>query len=68
MAFQGEIDDVRVSSVVRYVSNFTPQDFFAADASTIGLWHFNEPVGSTSFSDSSSYGNTLTGINGAQTN
>lgn len=68
MPFQGEIDDVRVSSVVRYVSNFTPPVSFAPDASTIGLWYFNEPAGSTSFSDSSGRGNTLTGLNGAHTN
>ena len=40
--FSGLIDEVRISNVVRYNTTFTPQDFFANDENTIGLWHFNQ--------------------------
>jgi len=64
--FQGSIDEVRVSDNVRYSTNFTPLKPFIPDGNTKGLWHFDESPGSTSFSDSSGNGNTLTGLNGAQ--
>ncbi len=67
LPFQGEIDDVMVSSSVRYNSDFFPTFPLAPDANTQGLWHFDEPVGSTTFSDSSGNGYTLTGLNGART-
>ena len=66
--FQGRIDEVRISDNVRYNTDFTPLNYFIPDANTKGLWHFEESSGSTSFSDSSGNGNTLTGLNGAQTN
>lgn len=66
--FQGRIDEVRISDNVRYTTYFTPLIYFIPDSNTKGLWHFDESPGSTSFSDSSGNGNTLTGLNGAQTN
>ena len=67
--FDGRIDEVRVSDVVRYSGeSFTlPEEPFTPDENTRGLWHFNEVVGSTSFLDASSNGNTLTGLNGDKT-
>ncbi|HZX48608.1 MAG TPA: LamG domain-containing protein, partial [Nitrospirota bacterium] len=65
--FEGKINEVRVSDTIRYTSGFTPVGYFTSDANTKGLWHFDESAGSTSFSDSSGNGNTLTGLNGAQT-
>jgi len=64
--FDGVIDEIRVSDVVRYSDNFTPPlEPFTPDANTRALWHFDEPICSTSFEDSSGNSNTLTGENGA---
>lgn len=45
--FRGIIDEVRISSVARYAGAgpFTPARRFASDASTLGLWHFDEGSG-----------------------
>jgi len=39
------IDEVRVSSIARYASNFRPEAVFSADADTLSLWHFDEVGG-----------------------
>ena len=58
--FNGAIDEVRISKVARYTSNFTPQSApFTADANTVALYHFDEGSGLTT-ADSSENGNTLT--------
>ncbi len=63
--FNGRIDEIRVSDVARYSSDFSsPSGPFVPDANTRALWHFDESVGSTVFADSSGNGNTLTGLNG----
>ncbi len=64
----GGVDEVRVSKALRYTgaSYSVPTGPFVADADAVGLWHFAESSGS-SFADSSSYGNNLTGSNGATT-
>lgn len=62
--FNGIIDEVRISNNVRYSSSFTPQTTpFTQDANTVGLWHFDESVGTIAYDDSSN-GNHGT-INGA---
>jgi hypothetical protein len=44
--FPGLLDEVRISSVARYSSTFTPQTTpFASDASTIALYHLDEGTG-----------------------
>jgi hypothetical protein len=41
--FNGIIDELRLSSVVRYTTGFTPPTSeFTPDANTLGLYHFNE--------------------------
>jgi Concanavalin A-like lectin/glucanases superfamily len=66
--FKGWIDEVRFSNVVRYSGSYTvPGSAFLNDVNTRALWHFNEALGATTFSDSSGNGNTLSGHNGAQT-
>ena len=67
--FSGWMDEVRFSNTVRYSGpTYTvPANPFTSDANTKALWHFDEAVGSTSFADASGNGNTLTGVNGAQT-
>jgi hypothetical protein len=64
--FHGWIDEVRLSDVVRYWSDFTvPTPPFTTDANTRALWHFDETPGSTTFLDQSPNGNVLTAANGA---
>lgn len=66
--FGGDVDEVRISSVVRYpgTNNFTPQKTFQPDAYTVALWHFDDPLTSTNFTDASGNGNHLAGKNGAK--
>ncbi len=53
--FIGQIDDVRVSSTVRYTSNFTPPTApHVNDSNTILLSHMDGTDGSTTFTDDNS--------------
>jgi PKD repeat protein len=46
--FNGLLDEVRISNVVRYTSTFTPQTTaFATDANTVALYHLDEGTGQT---------------------
>jgi len=54
--YQGDIDEIRISSVSRYGSAFTPVIRHASDASTVLLLHFDEGSGFTS-SDASPVAN-----------
>jgi hypothetical protein len=50
--WDGKIDEVRISNIVRYTSSFTPQTSeFISDANTAGLWHFDESVGTTIYDE-----------------
>ncbi|NOZ76051.1 MAG: DUF1573 domain-containing protein, partial [FCB group bacterium] len=40
--FDGVIDEVRVSDVIRYTVGFIPPPELAVDSNTLALWHFNE--------------------------
>ena len=63
--FDGLIDNVRFSSSARYTTDFTPPcpGDFVTDASTIGLWDFDEGTGTVAGDGSS---NAFDGtINGA---
>lgn len=57
----GAIDEVRISSTLRYAGAFVPARRLAADAATVGLWHLDEGTGTT-FADAS--GNGYTGAVG----
>jgi len=60
--FPGLLDEVRISSIVRYSSNFTPQTTpFITDASTIALYHLDEGTGQV-LNDAS--GNNRNGVLG----
>lgn len=54
-SFRGIIDEVRLSSIVRYTENFTPEKRLKTDEHTMGLYHFDE-VGSNVLKDSSGNG------------
>ncbi|MFL5774008.1 MAG: LamG-like jellyroll fold domain-containing protein [Flavisolibacter sp.] len=44
--FNGDIDEFRISDVVRYTSTFTPPIFeFTTDPNTVALYHFDEGSG-----------------------
>ncbi len=43
--FPGQLDEVRISTVARYLQNFTPPTTpFMSDADTIALYHFDGPI------------------------
>lgn len=44
-AYIGTIDEVRISSIVRYTEDFTPEQRFESDADTLALYHFEEGQG-----------------------
>ena len=59
--FQGYIDEVRISKVVRYVGPEwdVPNGKFEVDRHTISLWHFDEAPGANLFKDATLYGYDL---------
>ncbi|MCG8352692.1 MAG: LamG domain-containing protein, partial [Chloroflexales bacterium] len=64
--FAGQIDEVRISSVVRYPAAFRlPTAAFTPDTHTLALYHLDEGVGQTAADDSGN-GYTLT-LGGAAT-
>ena len=66
---QGYIDEMRISTIARYTgdSYVIPSSPFTPDEHTRGLWHFDEPGGSTEFHDVSGHDNILYGMNGCIT-
>ncbi len=59
-AFNGALDDVRISNVARYTASFTvPTAPHAVDANTVDLWRFDEGVGQLT-ADSAGTLNTAT--------
>lgn len=45
-SYSGFLDEVRLSTVLRYTADFTrPTEAFAPDGSTAALWHFDEGSG-----------------------
>ena len=57
--FKGAIDELRISNVARYGNAFAPPGRLRVDGHTMALWHFDEPLGSLRYEDSSGNGNTL---------
>ena len=46
--FPGFLDEVRISSIARYTTTFTPQTArFAPDADTVALYHLDDGTGQT---------------------
>ena len=68
-SFTGYIDEVRISTEVRYDVNkkgFMPDGKFKKDVKTVALWHFDEPGGTQQFLDASGNAHHLEGKNGAK--
>ncbi len=59
LSFNGMIDEIRISDVARNPSEFCLLNSCSDDSNTIGLWHFDEGVGSIT-NDSSLNGNNGT--------
>ena len=53
----GKIDEVRISSIARYDTNFVPTIHFDNDIYTRALYHFNEGTGNTLFDSSGNNNN-----------
>lgn len=68
--FNGTIDEVRISGVIRYVANFaTPTAPFSSDANTLRLWSFDEGSGQSAADESANQSSaTLGSIAGADSN
>lgn len=65
--FNGYVDEVRISTIARYTSNFTPTTVaFTSDANTVLLVHMDGADTSTTFTDSSSSAHTITANGDAQ--
>ena len=61
--FNGYLHNVRISSVARYTTSFTPE-VVGVDPDTISLWNLYENVGATVFDETSnSNDGTLSGLN-----
>lgn len=45
--FHGKIDEVRISSIVRYTDDYKPVERLETDEHTLALYHFNEGAGTT---------------------
>lgn len=54
----GRLDEVRISSTARYTENviFSITNTFTMDASTVSLWHFDEPFGASLAGDAAGKG------------
>ena len=51
--FKGRIDEIRISKVRRYETNFTvPTAAFTSDTDTVALWHFDETSGNIALDSS----------------
>jgi len=47
-AYSGWLDEIRLSNIIRYASNFTPPESpFGTDAATVALYHLDEGFGNT---------------------
>jgi PKD repeat protein len=55
------VDEVRISQVARYSTNFTPVTGFSVDPNTVAYWKFNTGTGTTAFDETGNHDGTLIG-------
>lgn len=60
-SFNGMIDELRFSDIVRYSSNYTPLLRFECDSHTVALYHFDEGQGTTVYEHCNQATNLLNG-------
>lgn len=61
--YKGWLDEIRISNIRRYTSNFTPPVApFSTDANTVGLYHFNEGTGTVINDSSGASGGPSNGV------
>ena len=61
-SYRGLLDELRVSTVLRYLPNFTrPRAPFIADGATAALYHFDEGAGATAFDTGNAVGGPIDG-------
>ena len=62
-SYSGWVDEVRLSTVIRYTANFTrPTQPFTTDAATAALYHFDEGSGTTLTDSSGAAGGPSPGV------
>jgi hypothetical protein len=57
----GAFDEIRISQVARYTSNFSPATSFVVDSDTIAYWKFNEGSGTAAGDATGNHNGTLQG-------
>lgn len=66
LSYNGFLDELRISDVVRYASSFTPPSApFASDGNTVALYHFDEGAGATLANSVSSLSNGVINVGGS---
>lgn len=60
-SYHGLMDELRISSTVRYTSNYTPVSQFSDDAGTMALYHFDEGAGTVLTDGAYTAGTTTNG-------
>lgn len=65
LSYSGFLDELRISNVVRYTTAFTPPAApFTPDANTVGLYHFDEGIGTVLTNSISSLSNGVIQVGG----
>ena len=63
LAYNGNIDEIRISNVIRYTEYFQPDQVpFTTDSQTMALYHFDQGYGNTIFDRASAAGGPSHGI------
>lgn len=66
LSYNGFLDELRISDIVRYTSSFTPPSApFASDGNTVALYHFDEGAGATLANSVSSLSNGVINVGGS---
>ncbi len=61
-SFNGILDELRISNIIRYSSDYNPQIVLSDDEFTMALYHFDEGTGNILYDNALLYGNSSNGI------